>query len=594
MEPVPPKRPRLSDSVFKKKDSEHAWSVAEFEAERPHLTMFVREKLIGLLDNDFCRRVLIRAPVKSGKREMVEYIAQRDHAYSPRRVHSFLSAWHRTADADQRAELQIHNLKVFSITAITNADECIRWVQDQIAGEKHVVLHLDECDFGAGARQLLGKIWVRFCENEAVTFILYSATPQEVLFSGEVDEKGDEEYEELVEEIRQTGAMVEYEPPEGYCGPVRFLQEGLIEDAQPFFLKIPGGIRLSEQGSALIAAFRANLRENPQQNIFVLRLSAGDGSRKGQKHIYQFLRNASNCEQLDGIDIITAKGEKDIGGPKGRVLTETIQWSNTTYWDRLAAGRPMIYVIDQTASRSTEFVCHDRIYAYHDYRNVVVYTTISQAQERVNHYERRYGGFQKIRVFAHRKTFQLSAGLIDYATYMTNPWYKRKMHGQELYQIKNTSDQSLHPVYREPVCSEEADRLLKIMASYVQVKVADRVKGRSKMVPVFRCEFVPCDLRSFPSEELKARFNENYQNPFISSADKGLKDGKVQGYLRGWGVYDFDYVHMNKGWGMNGPRNMARFTICYREGVLGVGIRWKSGEKETINTLQTFKSMYHA
>ena len=57
----------------KKKDAEHAWSVADFEMERPHLTMFVREKLLVLLDNDVCRRVFIRAPVKSGKREIVEW-----------------------------------------------------------------------------------------------------------------------------------------------------------------------------------------------------------------------------------------------------------------------------------------------------------------------------------------------------------------------------------------------------------------------------------------------------------------------------------------------------------------------------------------
>ena len=591
-------RPRIHAPVSKKKDSEHAWSVAEFEAERPHLTSFVRERLLEFLDEELCRRVLIRAPVKSGKREIVEYIAQRDYSHAPRRVHAFLSAWHRTADTEQRLELQIHNMRVFSITKAQSAEECIRWILGQIAADKQVVLHLDECDFGAGARQILGRIYTRFRENPSVTFFLYSATPQEVLFSGEVDEKGDEEYEELVEEIRQTGALIEYDPPAGYCGPARFLEEDLIIDALPFFEMEAGGIRLSEQGAQLIADFRANLELHPRQNIIVLRLSASDGNRKENKHIYQFLRHVSGCEELDGIDIITAKGEKDLGGRMGRVLMEPIQWSNTTYWDRLAPGRPMIYVIDQTASRSTEFVCHDRIFAYHDYRNIVVFTTISQAQERVNHYERRYGGFQRIRVYGHKKTFQLSAGLIDYPTYMTNPWHKRKINAQEMYHIKSTADNSIHPVHSAPMTSTEADRILKMLESFVQVKVADRVKGHSKKVPVFGCEFVACNARSFPPRDMQRimeanQIDQHFQNPFIASQAKGLVEGRMQGRVRGWSVYDYEFVRINRGCGMNMPQKFARLTVCYQGDQLGVAIRWKTGETEEINTLQTFKSMYH-
>jgi hypothetical protein len=589
-------RPRIHAPVSKKKDSEHAWSVAEFEAERQHLTSFVRENLLQWLDDEFCRRVLIRAPVKSGKREIVEYIAQRDHSHMPRRVHAFLSAWHRTADADQRKELQIHNMRVFSITKAPQAEECIRWIMTQIAAGKQVVLHLDECDFGAGERQILGKVYTRFRENPSVTFFLYSATPQEVLFSPEVDEKCDE-IDDLVEEIRQTGVVVEYEPPAGYCGPARYLDEDLIIDAQPFFEMVAGGICLSEQGAQLIADFRAHVENHPRQNIIVLRLSVGDGNLKENKHIYQFLRNASSCAELNGINIITSKDEKDLGGRMGRILMEPIQWSNTDYWDCKAIGRPMIYVIDQTASRSTEFVCHDRIFAYHDYRNIVVFTTISQAQERVNHYEHRYGGFQRIRVYGHKKTFQLSAGLIDYATYMTNPWHKRKINDQEMYHIKSTADQSIHPVHSAPMTSVEADRLLKVMASFVKVKVADRVRGRVKEVPVFGCDFAACNAQSFPPRELQHIMDDNeivhdFQNPFIKSSEKGLVNGKMQGHLRKWGVYDYVFVETKPGWGMNGPPNTARLTVCYRDDQLGVAIRWKTDEMQKINTLQTVKSMY--
>jgi hypothetical protein len=88
----------LAPHLFKRargvplKDHEHAWSVAIFESERPHLTTFVREKLLPLLDDAECRRVLIRAPVKSGKREFAEYLAQRDYSTHPGRIHAFISA----------------------------------------------------------------------------------------------------------------------------------------------------------------------------------------------------------------------------------------------------------------------------------------------------------------------------------------------------------------------------------------------------------------------------------------------------------------------------------------------------------------------
>ena len=589
-------RPRVAPNaqrIFKKKDGQHAWSVADFELARPHLTTFVRDELLHLLNDEMCRRVLIRAPVKSGKREIVEYIAQRDYCFHPHRVHAFLSAWHRTADEEQREELSIHNMRVFSMTVAQKAEECIRWIQAQITAEKHVVLHLDECDFGAGARQILGRVYTRFREHDSVTFFLYSATPQEVIFSGEVDEKEDEEYEELVEEIRQTGARVEYVPPPGYCGPGRFLEDGLIFEAQPFFTMAAGGIQLSSQGSQIITDFRAQLAEHPSRNIIVLRLSGGDGGGKDNKHIYQFLRHVSGCEELDDIDIIAAKGEKDLGGRMGRVQTEVIQWSNPIYWARQAVGRPMIYVIDQTASRSTEFVCHNRIFAYHDFRNTVVYTTISQAQERVNHYAQRYGGFQRIRVYGHKKTFQLSAGQIDYATYMTNPWYKRKVQGHDMYHIKSTVDHSAHPEHSQPMTLAAADRILKELASFVQVKVADRVKGRCKIVPVFGCDFLTCTPETFPGDALRLQFHRDFQNPFTASEEKGQVDGQWQGYLRGWGVFDYQHVETNRGWGMTSPRNSVRLTICYQEGILGIAVRWRTQERAEINTLQTYKSMYH-
>lgn len=588
---------------FKKKGKDHAWSVSDFEIERPSMTRFVRDKLLPLLHHKSYRRILIRAPVKSGKREIVEYIAQRDHSYDSHRVHAFISAWHRTADEDQRRELELHNMKVFSITDKDKATHCVEWIEKQIAEGKEIILHLDECDYGAGARQILGSIYTTFHDNASVTFLLYSATPQEVLFSGEVEEKGNEEYGQLLKEIKQSGACVEYCPPEGFCGPTRFLEEGLIFDAEPFFVMAGNQIQLTSQGTQILSDFHANLKDDSSRNIVVLRLSSGDGGGKENKHIYQFLRHASNCKELESFIIIVAKDENNVRCPRGRALMEIIQWSSEDYWKCKAKDIPIIIAIDQTAGRSTEWVCHDRIFAYHDFRNEPVYTTISQAQERVNHYEQRYGEFQRIRVYGHKKTFELSAGRINYDTYMNNEWYKRKVTGEELYVIKRAIDHSIHPEYSSKMTSDNADDALKKLGSFVRPKVAARVKGKIAESHVIHCKFVACTEDTFPKikeeleKEFKELFNHTIKNPFIPSKKKGLVEGRWQGrYEEGYSVLDYSYIHAKPGWGLGRSRGTydgIRFTICYQDDTLGIAVRWMTDELKTRNTLQTHKSMYH-
>jgi hypothetical protein len=195
------------------------------------------------------------------------------------------------ADEEQRKELKIHNMRVFSLRTKANASECSAWVTEQISAGKQVVLHLDECDFGAGERQILSQIYKLVRDKSEVTTILYSATPQEVLFSGELDE---EEYDAMVDDFVNSGEWITYEPPSSFCGPKKFLDENLIFDAKPFFYKDGVGLKLSAQGKQIMAEAQANAAAGNGRNIVVLRLSSSDlggsrASRKENKAIYQFL-----------------------------------------------------------------------------------------------------------------------------------------------------------------------------------------------------------------------------------------------------------------------------------------------------------------
>ena len=596
-------------AAIPKKNGRQAWSIAIFELMRVTITAFVHEKLLPRLNDEECHRILIHAPVKSGKREIVEYTALRDYSNNPVRVHAFISSWHRAADEDQRNEICLHNIAVFSITNLPQSNECIKWIKQQLTKGKRVVLHIDECDFGTGRRQMLGKVYSEYKTNDMVVFVLYSATPQEVIFSGEIDQKDEVEYDELMNESVR-GVLLPYIPPAGYCGPGRFLDEGLIHDATPFFYHDRGTIQLSRQGSEIMTALRGSLLRNPERNVIILRLSSGDGGEKENKQIYQFLRGIKSCAELQDVIVIADNTDKKIGKLDG-VSSDTIQWSDELYWKRMATSTPIICVIDQTASRSTELVCHHRIFAYHDFRNTVVYTTVSQAQERVNHYASdtgRYHEFQRILVYGHRKTFELSAGRIDYSTYMTNPWKKQKVDVRtaermrlegNYYYIKTIMSNQIHPDYPQPLSFADADLVLQSLASFAEVKVSQRVRGRAKTMPIFGCEFIACTKETFASKlpQITELIGENkqFKNPFIASETEGKKDDQWQGYLREWNVLEYRSIQSNDiGWGISGPGGSSRLTICYREGDLGIAVRWNTGQLRQVNSLETFKSMYHA
>lgn len=588
------------------------WSIDVMERWRPHLCNFVRTELIMYLNDATCRRIIIRAPVKSGKREIVEYIAIRDRVNGrSMRVHVFISAWHRTADNEQRDELHNHNLMVFSINSRANVAKCIRWIQGEIAAGKDVVLHLDECDHGAGERQLLSHIWRSFRANEKVTNILYSATPEEVLFSRETDNvsiEGDDECDDavsMVEEMLHEGVLIRYDPPAGYCGPAKFLDEHRVFQANPFFAATPTGMALTPQGRQIIHDMRESMLYDPRRNILVLRLSYSvkggvRAQKKANKAIYQFISNIHLFPELSDFTVIVDKDDGKIPTHGGRILVEKINWSSTPYWRCKAANMPILIVIDQTSSRSTEWKCHDRIFALHDYRNTVSFSVVSQAQERVNHYAAAYGGFQPIRVYGNMKTWMLSAGRIDYATYLTNDWKKHKIdrrivaNNAVLYYIQASATNLRHPVYNTHYTEERADEILHELDCFTDMIISARVKGGIDNVPIYASHFEPCNADSFMEclprlLEAAMRTEHPFQNPF-DRAETCEATGRIKGYLRGPYVLDYDTQVKNMGWGV-GPTS-PRLTICYQANVLGVAIRWDTGVREHKDTLSAYKSMF--
>ena len=244
----------------------------------------------------------------------------------------------------------------------------------------------------------------------------------------------------------------------------------------------------------------------------------------------------------------------------------------------------------------------------HDFRNVVQYSTVSQAQERVNHYEKRYGSFQPILVFGHTRTFKLSAGLIDYKAFLEDyEWKKKKIDVRsspvEMYRVISTNG------VRHPLCPEKgipedlADNLLQQLGCYADISLSARIAGSDRTVKVYTSVWKEVTKDTWDKFWLTFRQDplnnmvlaegevDNTRNPFVTAEPHKLADGRWQGYHRGWKILDYDTdILGDEGWGATAGR---RIKVCYKDGILGVAIARFSGTRQD-NTLRVYNSMYKA
>jgi hypothetical protein len=542
----------------------------------------------------------------------------RDTIADPTRVHAFISAWHRVADEEQREELGQQNLEVFSINNANSLAACIAWINAKIALGLRVVLHLDECDHGSGNSQLLSKLWKDVRDNTEVSNVLYSATPEEVLYSGEVD---NEEINTTMRDMLQ-GHHVRYTPPEGYCGPRKFLNADLVHVAHPFFHKEPEAshFTLSPQGKEIVSDLKAAIATNPERNVIVLRLSYYSGGNKVEnKAIHQFVKACASGSfpELEGFDIVVDAAEMSLRSTATHlsVIKQMVEWSCPTYWRRnMPVEVPTIIVIDQKSSRSTEWACHKRVFATHDFREKAVFSTISQAVERVNHYEQKYGGFQPIRVYCHKKTLLLSAGKITYKTYVEDLWEARKVDrrtsgGAEQYVIRSTDlKHAPHPSYPGPVDVFTKDRILRELECYADISLSRRVAGSVVKKIRYDTKFYPVTKETWdefaygPDSPLR-QVLRSFKTPFHKLCESKGIEGGWKGRLPSrkgeplWRRLDYDKdVKDLESWGhtdiQEDGMDKSLRVICYRKGVLGVAVRVDSGERKEINSLMAFRSMY--
>jgi len=379
----------------KKKD------LAYFQEKRPELYNYVLN-VVNPINKKF---ILVPAPVKSGKRGMVEINALLNINFE----HIFLTALHRTADESQREELASYGIRVFSINNKKKKDECIQYINNKLDENKLIKIHLDELDFGCGDKQLLNYIYSMYKEKTCVYFLLYSATievaKKEFLA---IDNVG--EFEEASPFI----------PPTTYYGIKKYISNNKFFQATNFMNYENDNIEISPQGINLIKKLKdvTNDKTN-KRHIGVLRLAGNFKLENGLISQFETIKdNKKFIEEKYGIRLKFV-GSNDIN----------IEWDNENYWDELSLDIPFIIIINQVAGRSTEWKCHPYLVWYHTYRTPDTPTsTIIQDQERVVYYTINYTDVIDIELYGDKPSAEYSARIINFEQY--DAMTKRKINSR--------------------------------------------------------------------------------------------------------------------------------------------------------------------
>ena len=392
-----------------------------FKQHRPELYNYVLNDVIP--ENKKFK--LVPAPVKSGKRGMVEVHSLLDKKSS----HIFLTALHRTADENQRNELASYGIKVFSINNTKKKNECIKYIDDQLALGKEIKPHLDELDFGCGDKQLLNYIYSAYKNNPHVTFILYSATI-------EVAKK---EFL-VVNNIEEFHECKPFNPPPTYFGIKKFLDKKKFHQATPFLTYDCNNesIKITTQGENLIKKLKENTNNtNNKRHIAVLRLAGN--FKTNSKSISQFDTMKENSDYIEEKYGIRLKfvGSNDY----------SVEWDNLKTWGDYNPAIPYIFVINQVAGRSTEWKCHSYLVWYHTMRTEDTPTsTIIQDQERPVYYTINYTDDIDIEIYGDVPSAQYSAGIITLEQYDS-------MSNRKINARLNTKNKKTHiKVKQDPKC----------------------------------------------------------------------------------------------------------------------------------------------
>ena len=363
---------------------DHPHTEPWFRSYRPEIFAFVGT-IVSLLTAGK-RHILVKAPVKSGKREIVECIS----AVMSRYLVKYITALNRLDVKTQKAELEQYGITTHVITAGDGLDAAVTDVKSALASGQKVVCCFDECDYGAGRNQKMSTLYSNHIDETNVVKIYFSATGQETEASNLA--------------TRADYAAITYVPPATYRGAKYFLEAGLVFTPAPFFEYDCGTLDISAHG---IKVVQESIK--PKRHIGVVRTTRSvPVNRFKDAHV----RRALEKKLQSSIP----------GGKKWEIIP--VDEKDSHDWESTKTQRAYVldpdtnylFVIHQTCTRGTDLKGWHRTLAFwHDQRmrDKVNLNTMIQAILRPCH----YGDPQEVRMYVDERALMVEAGAITMAEY---------------------------------------------------------------------------------------------------------------------------------------------------------------------------------
>lgn len=430
--------------------------------------------------------VLVKAPVKSGKRIHTEITGAMKTAGEV--VIYYSSFWQNSMTGDMES-IASYGVDVHKINTRNRVDGLVEKIKKDAAGDKIVHLHFDESDHGTAKKSLYADFRKKLDfilteeEKKKVRHVYISATPQEILASITFKE----------------GKIVlhEYVPDDHYFGAEKFLLNDQVHDCPDLLQyshKSRQWILTNEFLTILIKFFDA-----PQdKNISIIRGAKKYGRVKKQ-FAHSIIKNSH----------VIQKVIKNIAKKMGVELEiEFVDCEESTRysWEdkaRTVANSKMKHLvfINQMAKRSVNLRCHKNLHTYLENRaEKSNFATKAQSIFRVVHYVENPGDNYGIQVYADKRVFQLEAGLISEAEYVssgqklsarvkTNPNVVPMVHSNQFVfgTMKEMTDEIKHKFINQPKMFQNNGELTRhYMSKHGARDIAREIlDGASLPLPVF-------------------------------------------------------------------------------------------------------------
>lgn len=361
-----------------------------FKQNRQEQTKTARDICIAIkIDNK--RLIGVNAPVKSGKREIVEIcslLTNENEFIRKRTKHFFVTSLNRKDILTQEKELKSYGIDVHCITKgkTKSGESSVTYLKNELTKciKKGIQpwVHFDESDYGTGVQQKFESLY-NFLLEKKIPVICYSATNEELFYS---------------EDFKKSFALqIIFDPAPTYRGAAWFLDNHLISDAEPFYLK--GSF--TNHAIDILDTFCQS-----DKPVGVLRLPTDRGEPKRNLASYKhFVGNQQVKKDLAkrGIKTIFVDENQPFiwDDPERIEIDVIIPWQ----CNKLRT----LFVICQTATRSTEMKIHPVWDFYHEYYfpDTETYNTLAQRYLRVAHYD--VNGWP-IRVYGIKKIFEYAVG----------------------------------------------------------------------------------------------------------------------------------------------------------------------------------------